>query len=44
VTTSARRWEQEGVWGTILKMWLLKSLYLAGISPGYLKRFYGDTR
>jgi rSAM/selenodomain-associated transferase 2 len=44
VTTSARRWEQEGVWGTILKMWLLKSLYLAGISPGYLKRYYGDTR
>jgi rSAM/selenodomain-associated transferase 2 len=44
VTTSARRWEQEGVWGTILKMWLLKSLYLAGISPAYLKRYYGDTR
>lgn len=44
VTTSARRWEQEGVWGTILKMWVLKSLYLAGISPTYLKRYYGDTR
>lgn len=44
VTTSARRWEQEGVWGTILKMWVLKSLYLAGISPAYLKRYYGDTR
>lgn len=44
VTTSARRWEQEGLWGTILKMWVLKSLYLAGISPAYLKRYYGDTR
>ncbi len=44
VITSARRWEKEGVWSTILKMWLLKSLYLAGISPIRLKRYYGDTR
>lgn len=44
VVTSARRWEQEGVWGTVLKMWLLKSLYLVGISPVRLKRYYGDTR
>jgi rSAM/selenodomain-associated transferase 2 len=44
VVTSARRWEKEGLWGTILKMWLLKSLYLAGMSPARLKRYYGDTR
>jgi hypothetical protein len=44
VITSARRWEKEGVWSTILKMWLLKSLYLAGISPIRLERYYGDTR
>ncbi|HEY7316019.1 MAG TPA: TIGR04283 family arsenosugar biosynthesis glycosyltransferase [Candidatus Binatia bacterium] len=44
VITSARRWERHGVWSTILKMWLLKSLYLAGISPVRLKRYYGDTR
>ncbi|HXV80011.1 MAG TPA: TIGR04283 family arsenosugar biosynthesis glycosyltransferase [Candidatus Binatia bacterium] len=44
VVTSARRWEQEGVWSTVVKMWLLKSLYLAGISPVRLKRYYGDTR
>ena len=44
VVTSARRWEREGIWGTIFKMWLLKSLYLVGISPMRLKRYYGDTR
>jgi len=44
VTTSARRWERDGIWRTIVKMWALKSLYLAGISPLRLKRYYGDTR
>jgi len=44
VVTSARRWEREGIWGTILKMWMLKSLYLVGISPVRLKRYYGDAR
>jgi rSAM/selenodomain-associated transferase 2 len=44
VVTSARRWEADGIWRTILKMWTLKTLYLLGISPVRLKRFYGDTR
>jgi rSAM/selenodomain-associated transferase 2 len=44
VITSARRWQTEGVWRTILKMWILKSLYLLGVSPFWLKRFYGDAR
>jgi len=44
VVTSARRWEADGVWRTIFKMWTLKLLYLAGISPARLKRFYADTR
>lgn len=44
VVTSARRWEAEGVWRTIFRMWTLKSLYLAGVSPVRLKKFYGDTR
>jgi hypothetical protein len=44
VVTSARRWTREGVWSTILKMWTLKLLYLFGISPVRLKRYYGDTR
>ena len=44
VVTSARRWETDGVWRTIFRMWTLKLLYLAGISPARLKQFYGDTR
>ncbi len=44
VMTSARRWEMDGLWRTILRMWILKSLYLAGVSPERLKQFYADTR
>ena len=44
VRTSARRWETEGIWRTILRMWTLKLLYLAGVSPIRLKRYYGDAR
>jgi rSAM/selenodomain-associated transferase 2 len=44
VVTSARRWESEGVWRTVIKMWTLKLLYFAGVSPVTLKRFYADGR
>ncbi|MGH7798942.1 MAG: TIGR04283 family arsenosugar biosynthesis glycosyltransferase [Candidatus Binatia bacterium] len=44
VVTSARRWESDGVWRTILRMWALKFLYLAGVPPARLKQFYADTR
>jgi rSAM/selenodomain-associated transferase 2 len=44
VITSARRWQAEGLWRTILKMWTLKLLYFLGVSPFWLKRFYGDAR
>ena len=44
VVSSARRWEADGVWRTIFTMWLLKLLYLAGVSPSRLKQFYADTR
>lgn len=44
VVTSARRWEMDGVWRTILKMWILKLLYLAGVSPDRLKQYYADLR
>jgi rSAM/selenodomain-associated transferase 2 len=44
VITSARRWEMEGVWRTIFKMLALKLLYLLGVSPHRLKRFYEDGR
>ena len=44
VVTSARRWESDGIWRTILKMWMLKFLYLAGVSPARLKQYYADAR
>jgi rSAM/selenodomain-associated transferase 2 len=44
VVTSARRWESDGVWRTIARMWTLKFLYLAGVSPARLKQFYADSR
>jgi rSAM/selenodomain-associated transferase 2 len=44
VITSARRWESDGVWLTVVRMWTLKFLYFAGVSPARLKRFYADTR
>jgi rSAM/selenodomain-associated transferase 2 len=40
VMTSARRWEEEGlVFGT-LRNWLLMILYLCGVAPERLARFY----
>jgi rSAM/selenodomain-associated transferase 2 len=44
VVTSGRRWEIDGVWRTIFRMWALKLLYLGGVSPARLKQYYGDTR
>ncbi|NIO09939.1 MAG: glycosyltransferase [Deltaproteobacteria bacterium] len=44
VVTSSRRWEREGVWSTILRMWILKILFLSGVPPARLKRFYGEAR
>lgn len=40
VSTSARRWREQGVWRTILLMWGLKLAYYAGVSPERLKRWY----
>ena len=44
VVTSARRWRQNGIVRTVLRMWLIKSLFLAGVSPAWLHRFYADVR
>jgi rSAM/selenodomain-associated transferase 2 len=44
VVTSARRWRRHGLARTVLRMWLIKSLFLAGMSPAWLKRQYADTR
>jgi rSAM/selenodomain-associated transferase 2 len=40
VTTSARKWEQEGPLRTILLMWLVRSLYFCGVPPDRLHRLY----
>ena len=40
VTTSARKWEREGVVRTIVLMWTLRLLYALGVSPARLHRWY----
>lgn len=40
VTTSARKWEREGVFRTILLMWGLRLLYCVGAQPMLLHRWY----
>lgn len=44
VTTSFRRWEQQGPLQTILLMWTLRFLYWMGVSPHRLKNFYTTVR
>ncbi|MGH7334436.1 MAG: TIGR04283 family arsenosugar biosynthesis glycosyltransferase [Candidatus Rokuibacteriota bacterium] len=44
VTTAARKWEQNGVARTIVLMWTLRFLYVCGVSPARLHRwYYGPT-
>ena len=38
--TSARRWQEEGVVFTTLRNWVFITLYLLGVSPAKLARFY----
>jgi rSAM/selenodomain-associated transferase 2 len=44
VTTSARRWSRDGVVRTVIRMWLIRAMYLIGVPPARLKRMYSDTR
>jgi rSAM/selenodomain-associated transferase 2 len=44
VTTSARRWREGGILRTILRMWTIRLLYLAGVSPVRLARMYSNVR
>ena len=44
VTTSARRWTRDGIVRTVLRMWLIRAMYLIGVPPARLKRIYADTR
>ena len=41
VTTSARRWDANGVWRTIFTMWWLRLAYVIGVAPDRLARWYG---
>ncbi len=44
VTTSFRRWKQQGALKTILLMWTLRFLYWVRVSPHRLTRFYRAVR
>lgn len=44
VTTSARRWQRDGVAKTILRMWSLRLCHFLGVPPERLRTFYADTR
>ena len=44
VQTSARRWEREGAVYATLRNWTLLSLYLLGVSPVRLARWYAHVR
>lgn len=40
VVTSSRRWEQYGIWRTIILMWRLRLAYFFGANPAELKKRY----
>lgn len=40
VTTSARKWEREGVARTVVLMWALRLAYACGVAPARLHRWY----
>jgi rSAM/selenodomain-associated transferase 2 len=44
VLTSARRWRKEGLVYTTLRNWILIVLYMIGVSPAKLARFYRNVR
>lgn len=43
VTTAGRRWDQHGLWRTIVLMWRLRAAYAAGADPHALALHYGYT-
>lgn len=44
VRTSARRWEAEGLIYATLRNWTLAALFLLGVRPEHLARWYRDVR
>lgn len=43
IIVSPRRWEQHGIWRTILLMWRLRLEYFLGVDPARLAMRYGAT-
>jgi rSAM/selenodomain-associated transferase 2 len=44
VITSARRWQRSGLLRTVIRMWLIRLSYLAGVPPARLQRWYANVR
>lgn len=44
VLTSPRRWEKEGVIFSLLRSWLLSSLFVCGVSPKRLEPYYRPNK
>jgi hypothetical protein len=44
VSTSGRRWQQNGVWRTIVLMWTFRIAYFFGADPQRLARRYRNAR
>lgn len=44
VTVSARKWERDGIWRTIMLMWLIRALHAMGVSTDTLLRLYTRNR
>lgn len=42
-TTAGRRWDQHGLWRTVVLMWRLRAAYAAGADPHALALRYGYT-
>jgi rSAM/selenodomain-associated transferase 2 len=40
VSSSSRKWENEGLFRTVLLMWLLRSAFFLGVHPARLVRYY----
>ena len=44
VVTSSRKWERQGVWKTILLMWVCRAAYFFGVQASTIHRWYYGTR
>ncbi|MCK5255532.1 MAG: glycosyl transferase family 2, partial [Deltaproteobacteria bacterium] len=43
VVTSPRRWEKEGIIFCTLRNWIILTLYMIGISPSKLAKYYKSS-